>query len=490
MDLGLELGGPLGEVVGQAPQRLAVDLDAPALHGGQDRNQGALQGLVDRDQALGQEARLQGAVQAQRDVGVLGGVVARLLQGHPVEGDLAASAAGDVLELDGLVAEMLLGQLVHAVVVQPAVERVGQQHGVVDRRHLDPGAGEHDHVVLDVLADLERRAVLEQGLEQRERLVSADLSGDQAGAALERELAVLLGVAVAEGDVAGPAGRQRQGDADQLGAHGVEPRGLGVDRDPALGQGVGHPALQRGGVGDQQIARRGSGLGGLRGGGLAQDVRQAGDDRAELVLLEEALQGIGIGRPEAEGVDRRLDGDVVLELDQAAADPRLLGELDQVLAALRLLDLLGPLEQLFEIAVGLDQLGGGLHADARHAGHVVDRVAGQGLDVDHLLGRHAELLDHLVGADRPVLHRVEHGDALADQLHQVLVRGHDGDLDAALAGQPGVGRDQVVRFVALHLDRRQIERPGRLADHGELGLEVVRRLVPVGLVVGIEVVAE
>ena len=86
----------------------------------------------------------------------------------------------------------------------------------------------------------------------------------------------------------------------------------------------------------------------------------------------------------------------------------MLGIVDQRLAALVLLDLAGALEQRFEIAVFADELRRGLDADARHARHVVGGVADQRLHLDHLLGRHAELLDHLGAADPLVLHRVVH----------------------------------------------------------------------------------
>ena len=72
----------------------------------------------------------------------------------------------------------------------------------------------------------------------------------------------------------------------------------------------------------------------------------------------------------------------------------------QRLAPLRLLDLAGAGQQRVEVAVLADQLRRGLDADAGRAGDVVDRVAGQRLHVDHPVGADAELLDHLVRADR------------------------------------------------------------------------------------------
>src|SRR3546814_1836575 len=59
--------------------------------------------------------------------------------------------------------------------------------------------------------------------------------------------------------------------------------------------------------------------------------------------------------------------------DEIARDPRLVGELDQALAPLRLLDLVGIGEQRVEIAPFGDELGRRLDADAGDARHVVDR---------------------------------------------------------------------------------------------------------------------
>ena len=83
--------------------------------------------------------------------------------------------------------------------------------------------------------------------------------------------------------------------------------------------------------------------------------------------------------------------------------------------------LAGAGEKRVEVAVFVDQGRGGLDADARRARHVVDAVATQRLDVDDLLRRHPELLDHLFAAYTQVLHGVEHRHLVADQLHQVLV---------------------------------------------------------------------
>ena len=124
---------------------------------------------------------------------------------------------------------------------------------------------------------------------------------------------------------------------------------------------------------------------------------------------------------------------IVIERHELERDARILGILDQRLAALGLFDLARALQQRFEIAIGVDQFGRRLDADAAHARHIVGGVAGQRLHLDHLGRRHAEFLHHLGRADALVLHRVEQFDLAVDhQLHQVLV-GRD---DGALARRP------------------------------------------------------
>ena len=93
-------------------------------------------------------------------------------------------------------------------------------------------------------------------------------------------------------------------------------------------------------------------------------------------------------------------------------------------------------------------------------------------------------------ADAAVLHGVVHGDAVADELHQVLVGGDDGGGGLGLAGEPRIGGDQVVGLEAGLLEAGNFEGVHRLADQRELRNEVFRRVGPVRLVVGIELGAE
>jgi hypothetical protein len=142
----------------------------------------------------------------QRDVGILGGVWRCLVQRHEVERHLGFAGAGDLLERDGLQTEMFFGQLVHAVPVQAGVQRVGQQHGVVNRSDVYAEAGKHRQIVLEVLADLQDAGVFEHRLECGQHVGFRQLL--QVAAAKVQPIRC----AVAGGDVARLAGLDRQRD--------------------------------------------------------------------------------------------------------------------------------------------------------------------------------------------------------------------------------------------------------------------------------------
>ncbi len=85
VDLLLEPRDALRERAREPREDRLVDLDAGPLHVDDDRQQRPLQRLVDRRQALGGEARLQAQPEPERDVGVLGGVLGRLVDRHAGE---------------------------------------------------------------------------------------------------------------------------------------------------------------------------------------------------------------------------------------------------------------------------------------------------------------------------------------------------------------------------------------------------------------------
>ena len=202
-------GHALREFAGEARQAFAIDQHAFALHVGDDADQRAVHGFVDGGDALARQARLQPFPQAEGHVGVFGGIARGFIERRLVECDLRLTRADQLLDRDRRVAEMQLGQLVHAVIVLAGFEHEGEQHRVVDRADGDAVAREDRDVVLDVLPDLEDGRVFEHRLQQLDRCPHVDLRGRLAG----EQVGVLR--AVRQRNVAGEAGGERQRDADE-----------------------------------------------------------------------------------------------------------------------------------------------------------------------------------------------------------------------------------------------------------------------------------
>ena len=108
VNFGLKRRHAPGEIAREALELGALDLDPGHFHARQHGYQRAFEGFVDAHHARGHEAGLEHAVEAERDVGVLGGILGRLVDGHEVERDLIAPSARDFLEGNGLVIEMEL----------------------------------------------------------------------------------------------------------------------------------------------------------------------------------------------------------------------------------------------------------------------------------------------------------------------------------------------------------------------------------------------
>ena len=277
VDVQLILAHAAREILRQIGQHLAVHLDAGALHLADDRHQRAFHRLVQRQHLRFAQARLQQPVQPPGDVGILGGVLGCLVQRHLVEGDLILAAAGDLLEGDGLVVEMQLRQLIHAVAMQPAFQHVGDQHAVIHRCHLNghiPVVAEDQPVIFHIVADLDNRGVLQHRLQQFQRALLVDLLR-----ALSRgvqQIALIRAIAgpVPDRDVAGLACLDRQRDTDQLRRHRIQRGGLGIDRDCASFHGRLDPAFQIGFLDHRLI-----------GGLLRGDLRRHGDAGRGLALL-------------------------------------------------------------------------------------------------------------------------------------------------------------------------------------------------------------
>ena len=233
-----------------------------------------------------------------------------------------------------------------------------------------------------------------------------------------------------------------------------------------------------------------------RGDVDAGELADPAGDRGELHRFQEGDEFTAVERRSGEVVERRLERHVAHQRDQLLRDQDAVDVLGQRqrFAAFRLLDLAGAREQRLEVAIFADELRRRLDADAGRAGNVVGRIAGERLDVDHLVRPDAEIVEHLGRADAALLAvaggRVVHGDAGLDELHQVLVGRHDQNVRAPVARLPRVGGDQVVRLVAVLLDRNHAEGADGRPHQRELRHEVGRRLGTVALVGGVELAAE
>ena len=131
-----------------------------------------------------------------------------------------------------------------------------------------------------------------------------------------------------------------------------------------------------------------------------RQLREAIDERAETELGEQRGDGFVIEIADAAGIPIGRDRHLGIEPHELAGKERLLAAFDEFLA-FGAGDFGGVLEQVVQRAVGFEQLLGGFGADAGDAGHVVDFVADQGLEVDDLVGRDAPLFAQVRRRRRP-----------------------------------------------------------------------------------------
>ena len=493
----------LREGVGHARERVAVHLHAGHFHFGQHGDEGAFEGFVDGGDGRAVELGFEPRPEAVGDVGVFGCVFHGVGDGGAVEGDGLFAGAEERFDRDGQVAQIGFRQRVHAMGVEARVEGGGHEHRVIEGRDADAVAGEDLPVIFHVLADLQDRGVFEDGFQGGEHIVHRQLAGGELRGAEE----VIRAGAVGEGDVAGLRRVGGERDSHQFGAHFVERGGFGVHRDDAPVADRLHPCVQGIHRGDGVVGVEGEGEGrgfGLvgvvdfgslafgqgGGGGDLQAVGHAAGEGAEFHPVEEVHDRVGFRRADFEVVEGHVQRRVGLELDELARDADLVGVFDEGFAAFGLFDFVGAGEERFEIAILLDQQGGGLDADAGGAGDVVDAVSGEGLDIDHAVGADAEFLEHFIGADGAGFHRVEHHHAGADELHQVLVGGDDGDVAACFGRLTCQRGDDVVGLEPFGFDAGDVEGAGGVAGQGELRAQVFGQFGAIGLVERVDGVAE
>jgi hypothetical protein len=142
-------------------------------------------------------------------------------------------------------------------------------------------------------------------------------------------------------------------------------------------------------------------------------------------------------------------------------------------------------------------LGRGLGSALVHADDVVHGIAHQRQHVHDQVRRHAELLGHRrIRVHAAAGHGVDQGDAAAavgghpHQLGEVLVAGGDGHVDPGLGRPDGQGADHVVGLHPLHAQDVDAQRMHDPAHRLDLRAQLLRHRRAVGLVLGIQLVAE
>ena len=228
----------------------------------------------------------------------------------------------------------------------------------------------------------------------------------------------------------------------------------------------------------------------IRRGGIAGDETDAFQKRIETVMLQKFGQRRFGDCTKLHVLDRDRQRAIFLQRYQHFRQPRLVGMFDQIVAHFGWLHVGRSGEHTFQIAKFLNELGRGLRADTRHTRNIVDAVPHQRKDIANLLRPDAEFLDHLLGADALVFHRVEHIDARLDELHQVLVRRHDGHMPTRTTRRLGIACDHIVGLDIILLDHRQGKRTRGIADHRKLGTQILWRFGPMRLVQIVNLVAK
>ncbi len=155
----------------------------------------------------------------------------------------------------------------------------------------------------------------------------------------------------------------------------------------------------------------------------------------------------------------------------------------------------GMIERALDTPVLLNQLRRAFFADSLRAGNVVNRVAEQRHVVHHFSRGHSQnLLDLFFIHDNVALEAARTGaqrsHILSDELHHVLVVGHDQHFQIVLSGFYRHRADHIVRFVAFDFEHRQTHRLAQPADEGQLYAHFVRHRLPLRFVFFEQLVAE
>ena len=470
------------------------------LHLGQNRDKGALQRLVNARHLGKVQLRFQKGPEAQGDIGILSPVSDGIGHRNTVKGDGGFAAAQQGLDRYGAVVQVALAERVHPVPVQPCMQRVGDQHRVIDGAHVNAMARKHLGIVFHVLADFQDAVILQNGFQRGQHIIQCHLPRRQRCAAEKIALPLAL---MGQRDIAGMARLHRQRYAHQIGLHFVQRRGFGIDGHMTSCADAVDPELKRRHIlhmlvigfvkaghfrcsGFRRAKRRIVNLGRL-------GIHRIGDtpgQGAELHFRQKSEQNFGIGVAYFQIVQPEIQIHVTVQLHQLARQADLVGIIDQRLAPFGLLYLLRPGQKAVEVTIFVDEQRRCLDPDSRRARDIVDRIPGQRLHIHHAIRADAEFLHDALRIDQAVLHRVQHFNAAADQLHQILVRTDDRHPPPRIARMAGKGCDDIIGLEPLDLLAGNVEGLGGAARQGDLWAQILGHRLAVGFVFRKQIVAE
>ena len=180
-------------------------------------------------------------------------------------------------------------------------------------------------------------------------------------------------------------------------------------------------------------------------------MRETFQERLELKLSEKPNQFISIGLAQPQIFQIHVYRRVGLHRGQLFGQQSLLLLLFQDLPVPRF-HLVQVLVDLFQASKRLEQIDSALGPDALDPGDVVHRITGQTQVVRDLLRPYAQLFRRRFHGDHFRLLaaglRVVDPDAVAHELHQVFVAGHDRDVQPLFGGAFRQRGDHVVGLVA------------------------------------------
>ena len=185
MDFALQPRHHLRKFAREPGEYRPVNRNSAPFHPRQSRDHRPLQRFIDGAHSVRDKARLERTPKAQADVGVLRSIFRRLVQRHAFEADEVATGPRYLSKSDVSVSKMLEGEFVQPVVVAAGVERIGNQHRVLDGRDGHAISRQDLQVIFHVVRDLKHGRVFQQRSQAVHSLAQRDLPRDKVGAAEE-----------------------------------------------------------------------------------------------------------------------------------------------------------------------------------------------------------------------------------------------------------------------------------------------------------------